>query len=279
MSSADAAEQLDGSTAWSPRPGRAAGSAARRCAASSASRTASSTTGRAPTSCARRSPTRGGAARSARYSYRDLVRLKVVKNLLDAGVKLQTARKAIEYLREDLGDDWATASLVLDGTELRARAHRRRARSTSCVTARACSTSCRSAPWWTSSTPACASTSPSHRDVRRGRLTIRRSRCPTSTCASRTTPNGSSRSCSTSTRIEWEYEPRTFVLERDRDGNPRRRSRPDFYLPAYDLYIEITTLNQKLVTKKNRKARRLAGALPRRARSRCSTSATTCTCS
>ena len=35
---------------------------------------------------------------------------------------------------------------------------------------------------------------------------------------------------------------------------------PDFYLPAYDLYIEITTLNQKLVTKKNRKARRLAGA-------------------
>jgi hypothetical protein len=33
--------------------------------------------------------------------------------------------------------------------------------------------------------------------------------------------------------------------------------RPDFYLPAYDLYIEITTLNQKLVTKKNRKVRRL----------------------
>jgi hypothetical protein len=32
---------------------------------------------------------------------------------------------------------------------------------------------------------------------------------------------------------------------------------PDFYLPAYDLFIEITTLNQKLVTKKNRKARRL----------------------
>ena len=43
------------------------------------------------------------------------MRLKVVKNLLDAGIKLQTARKAIEYLREDLGDNWATASLVLDG--------------------------------------------------------------------------------------------------------------------------------------------------------------------
>ena len=57
--------------------------------------------------------------------------------------------------------------------------------------------------------------------------------------------------------IAWEYEPRTFVLERDRAGNPVQAFTPDFHLPAYDLYIEITTLNQKLVTKKNRKARRL----------------------
>jgi hypothetical protein len=47
------------------------------------------------------------------------------------------------------------------------------------------------------------------------------------------------------------------VLEWDRDGQPTQAFRPDFYLPAYDLYIEITTLNQKLVTKKNRKVRRL----------------------
>jgi hypoxanthine phosphoribosyltransferase len=57
--------------------------------------------------------------------------------------------------------------------------------------------------------------------------------------------------------IEWEYEPRTFTLELDRDGRPAQAFTPDFYLPAYDLYIEVTTLNQKLVTKKNRKARRL----------------------
>jgi hypothetical protein len=57
--------------------------------------------------------------------------------------------------------------------------------------------------------------------------------------------------------IEWQYEPRTFTLERDRDGRPAQAFSPDFYLPAYDLYIEVTTLNQKLVTKKNRKARRL----------------------
>ncbi|HEX9467603.1 MAG TPA: hypothetical protein VGA11_04275 [Acidimicrobiia bacterium] len=47
------------------------------------------------------------------------------------------------------------------------------------------------------------------------------------------------------------------MLEQDEDGNPQQAFTPDFYLPAYDLYIEITTLNQKLVTKKNRKARRL----------------------
>ena len=57
--------------------------------------------------------------------------------------------------------------------------------------------------------------------------------------------------------IEWQYEPRTFTLERDRAGETVQAFTPDFYLPAYDLYIEITTLNQKLVTKKNRKARRL----------------------
>jgi len=62
--------------------------------------------------------------------------------------------------------------------------------------------------------------------------------------------------------IAWEYEPVTFVLERDRQGRPAHAFTPDFYLPAYDLFIEITTLNQKLVTKKNRKVRRLAELCP-----------------
>ena len=62
--------------------------------------------------------------------------------------------------------------------------------------------------------------------------------------------------------IAWEYEPRTFVLETDREGRPVQAFSPDFYLPAYDLYIEITTLNQKLVTKKNRKVRRLRARYP-----------------
>jgi len=62
--------------------------------------------------------------------------------------------------------------------------------------------------------------------------------------------------------VEWEYEPRTFVLEWDREAKPAQAFTPDFYLPAYDLFIEITTLNQKLVTKKNRKARRLRELYP-----------------
>ena len=57
--------------------------------------------------------------------------------------------------------------------------------------------------------------------------------------------------------IEWAYEPTSFDIEWDREGKVTRRFTPDFYLPEFDLYIEITTLNQKLVTKKNRKARRL----------------------
>jgi hypothetical protein len=47
------------------------------------------------------------------------------------------------------------------------------------------------------------------------------------------------------------------VLDHARDGSPTQAFTPDFYLPGYDLFIEITTMNQKLVTKKNRKVRRL----------------------
>jgi len=63
-------------------------------------------------------------------------------------------------------------------------------------------------------------------------------------------------------QIEWRYEPTSFDLAWDREGNAIQRFTPDFYLPAYDLYIEITTLNQRLVTKKNRKVRMLRERYP-----------------
>jgi hypothetical protein len=62
--------------------------------------------------------------------------------------------------------------------------------------------------------------------------------------------------------IDWRYEPTAFDIDWNDDGSVARRFAPDFYLPEFDLYIEITTLNQKLVTKKNRKVRRLAALYP-----------------
>src|SRR3954462_2569388 len=55
----------------------------------------------------------------------------------------------------------------------------------------------------------------------------------------------------------WEYEPHTFPLEVADDGSVLEAFTPDFYLPDQDLYLEITTMKQSLVTKKNRKVRRL----------------------
>lgn len=62
--------------------------------------------------------------------------------------------------------------------------------------------------------------------------------------------------------IEWEYEPRSFPIEYDQQGEAAGFFTPDFYLPEEDLYIEITTLSQKLVTKKNRKIRLLRETHP-----------------
>jgi DNA-binding transcriptional MerR regulator len=57
-----------------------------------------------------------GSGTQRLYSYRDLVELKVIKHLLDAGISLRTARVAIEYLREHLGGELSSASLVINGT-------------------------------------------------------------------------------------------------------------------------------------------------------------------
>ncbi len=63
-------------------------------------------------------------------------------------------------------------------------------------------------------------------------------------------------------KIKWEYEPRTFSIEWDKKGNVIASFTPDFYLPEHDLYIELTTMSQKLVTKKNKKIRRLRELYP-----------------
>jgi hypothetical protein len=62
--------------------------------------------------------------------------------------------------------------------------------------------------------------------------------------------------------IRWDYEPRTFPLEWDEDGNILEGFTPDFYLPEQDLYIELTTLRPKLSTHKNKKLRRIKELYP-----------------
>ena len=62
--------------------------------------------------------------------------------------------------------------------------------------------------------------------------------------------------------VLWEYEPRAFAIEWNGAGAATKHFRPDFYLPDDDLFIEITTMNQKLVTKKNGKIRRLRELYP-----------------
>jgi cytidylate kinase len=63
-------------------------------------------------------------------------------------------------------------------------------------------------------------------------------------------------------RIRWLYEPKTFILECDSEGNITSAFTPDFYLPDFDLYIELTTQRQRLVNYKNRKIKRLKELYP-----------------
>lgn len=63
-------------------------------------------------------------------------------------------------------------------------------------------------------------------------------------------------------RIEWRYEPVCFPLVRDADGRVLRSFTPDFYLPQFELYVELTTMKQSLVTPKNRKIRQMRQLYP-----------------
>jgi len=62
--------------------------------------------------------------------------------------------------------------------------------------------------------------------------------------------------------VPWMYEPHTFVLERDDEGRVTEAFTPDFYLPEQDLYLEVTVMKQSLVTRKNRKLRKLRRLYP-----------------
>ena len=200
-----------------------------------------------------------------------MVELKVIKQLLDAGISLQRARRAVECLRGDLGADLASANLVLVGTdsvlarsdgevvdllkggqgvfnivplsgvleELDAAilADRR-------------------------GTPPDARPSATAGDCRPGgpRLTV--------TAAPRPGRSGDGRVFAHDSERQLRRAPRLLRRAlgvragrvRPRVGprrSPRPAFRPDFFLPEHGCFVELTTLNQRLVTRKNAKVRRL----------------------
>jgi hypothetical protein len=62
--------------------------------------------------------------------------------------------------------------------------------------------------------------------------------------------------------VEWLYEPCAFPIVRDPNGNALEWFAPDFYLPEYDLYVEMTVQSPRLQSRKNRKVRLLREAFP-----------------
>lgn len=62
--------------------------------------------------------------------------------------------------------------------------------------------------------------------------------------------------------VRWEYEPVEFALRWDARGNQRAGFRPDFWLPDHRCFVELTTADQRLVTRKNAKIRRMRELYP-----------------
>ena len=62
--------------------------------------------------------------------------------------------------------------------------------------------------------------------------------------------------------LRWRYEPFEFPLSWDESGRPTRAFRPDFYLPDHRLLVELTVADQRLVTRKNAKVRRMRKLYP-----------------
>lgn len=62
--------------------------------------------------------------------------------------------------------------------------------------------------------------------------------------------------------VQWRYEPFEFPLAWDERGTPTKAFRPDFYLPEHSLLVELTVADQRLVTRKNAKVRRMRELYP-----------------
>ena len=230
---------------------------------------------------------RGSGTRRV-YSYSDVLELKVIKQLLDAGVSLQSARRAVECLREDLGADVASSNLVLTGTssvlarsngevvdllaggqgvfnivplagvvdELEADIVRLD------IAAQSRPSGERTGHDRRSGGPGRRRVSQAASARRRRRVrAIRRARRP-ARFASPILPSGSSPPCSTSTRSAGSTSRSSSPCAGTSQGSPVSGFRPDFWLPERGVFIELTTAEQRLVTRKNGKVRRMRELYP-----------------
>ena len=191
------------------------------------------------------------------YSYSDVLELKVIKQLLDAGVSLQSARRAVECLRDELGVRPGLGQPGPHRDELGAWRARTARWSTCSPAGRACSTSCRWPGWSRSSTPTSFASTPRRAPRRRRKVgrhhvcggpgppgsertrtiarvaahaAIRRVR-PPGQSASRIPPSASSPRLLDLNGERWEYEPVEFPLEWDAAGHAGLGLPPRF-LPA-----------------------------------------------
>ena len=219
-----------------------------------------------------------GSGSQRLYSFQDLAMLRLIKRMLDSGVNLQQVRKAMKTLK-GLDQPALGTTLVSDGHRIYQVESPRR--SSICWRADRGSSRSRSTRYGRTSrglwprTPGRRVEAPGRPEARDKGAAAETPALPSDTVSFAHASERQFAQLLDFYQIEWDYEPTSFDLEWDRDGNVVQRFTPDFYLPMYDLYIEITTLNQRLVTKKNRKVRRLRELYPG-STARSSTSATTC---
>jgi len=62
--------------------------------------------------------------------------------------------------------------------------------------------------------------------------------------------------------VDWHYEPQSFPIAWDQRGDVVESFTPDFYLPAFDIYVEVTTAAPRFQTRKNRKLRMFRASYP-----------------
>ena len=186
-----------------------------------------------------------GSGTQRLYSFQDLVTLRVIKNLLDTGVSLQRVRVAVEHLRDmeraphrrhpDVRRRWRVRGALARGgrrpAAQRPRGLRHRARPASGATSRRRSPSRRHAR--------AAALQEAHE---RSNPAPDRDHCRATRSGSPTPPSASSPGCSTSTRSPGTTSRRRSHRPGTARGTPVQRFTPDFFLPEFDLYIEITTL-------------------------------------